>query len=226
MSGWAEFITAFIAFLAAHMIPMRPRLKSRLVTMLGRAGYILAFSLLSLGLLYWLLLAAGRAPYVEIWPQAIWQRWLVNIAMPLALLLSVLAVGRRNPFSFLGRADGFDPDRPGIIGLTRHPLMWALAIWAGAHLLANGDLAHVLLFGVMLAFALSGVIGAEIRARRSLPDFHMLARRTSLWPGAALISGRWRPRGAPSVMRLMIALLLWLLILQLHQPLIGVSPLP
>ena len=226
MSGWTEFILAFIAFLGAHVIPMRPALKSPLIAVLGRAGYIAGFSLLSLGLLYWLLMAAGRAPFIEIWPQAQWQRWLVNLAMPGAILLVVFAVGRPNPFSFGGRTQGFDPERPGIIGLTRHPLMWAFAFWAGAHLLANGDLAHVILFGFLLAFALSGIWGAEARARRALPDFDRLAAHTSLWPGMALLSGRWRPQGAPSIPRLLVAGLIWAGLLHLHAPLIGLSPLP
>lgn len=226
MTGWSEFILAFIAFLAAHVIPMRPALKSPLIAMLGKAGYIAAYSLLSLGLLYWLLMAAGRAPFVEIWPQAVWQRWLVNLSMPVAIALTVFALGVRNPFSFGGRTEGFDPERPGIIGLTRHPLMWAFAIWAGAHLLANGDLAHVLLFGPLLAFALSGVFAAERRARRALPDFDRLAAHSSLWPGAALLSGRWRPRRWPSVIRLLIAAAIWAALLHLHPAVIGVSPLP
>ena len=226
MSGWTEFILAFVAFLAAHLIPMRPALKSPLIAVLGRAGYIAAFSLLSLGLLFWLLMAAGRAPFVEVWPQAGWQRWLVNLAMPLAIALTVFAVGVPNPFSFGGKTAGFDPDRPGIIGLTRHPLMWAFAIWAFVHLLANGDLAHLVLFGPLLIFALSGVFAAEARARAALPDFDRLAARTSVWPGAALISGRWRPGGLPSIWRLAVTLLVWAALLHLHAPVIGLSPLP
>ena len=226
MSGWSELALAFALFLAAHIIPMRPRLKAALIRRFGRGGYIAGFSILSLGLLYWLLMAAGRAPYVEIWPQAAWQRWLANIAMPLAILLTVFAVGAKNPFAFGGYAEGFDPARPGIVGLTRHPLMWAFAIWAGVHLLANGDLAHVLLYAPLLAFALSGVFAAEARARASLPDFARLAAHSSLWPGAALITGRWRPHGVPSIPRLIVAVLVWAALLHFHAPLIGVSPLP
>ncbi|MEZ5723850.1 MAG: NnrU family protein [Paracoccaceae bacterium] len=226
MSGWSELVLAFALFLAAHIIPMRPALKAGLIRRFGRGGYIAGFSILSLGLLYWLLMAAGRAPYVEILPQAAWQRWLANIAMPLAILLTVFAVGAKNPFAFGGHAEGFDPARPGIVGLTRHPLMWAFAIWAGVHLLANGDLAHVLLYAPLLAFALSGVFAAEARARASLPDFARLAAHSSLWPGAALITGRWRPHGVPSIPRLIVAVLVWAALLHFHAPLIGVSPLP
>ena len=104
--------------------------------------------------------------------------------------------------------------------------MWAFAIWAFVHLLANGDLAHLVLFGPLLIFALSGVFAAEARARAALPDFDRLAARTSVWPGAALISGRWRPGGLPSIWRLAVTLLVWAALLHLHAPVIGLSPLP
>lgn len=69
MFDWSEFIAALVIFIVAHVVPMHPLLKVRCVAFLGRAGYIVMFSMLSLGLLYWLLIAAGRAPYVEIWSQ-------------------------------------------------------------------------------------------------------------------------------------------------------------
>ena len=228
MSGWTEFILAFVAFLAAHLIPMRPALKSPLIAVLGRAGYIAAFSLLSLGLLYWLLMAAGRAPFVEVWPQAGWQRWLVNLAMPLAIVLTVFAVGVANPFSFGGKTAGFDPDRPGIIGLTRHPLMWAFAIWAGAHLLANGDLAHVLVFAPFLALSLAGIAVVERRRAAAMGPalWARMTARTSALPFAALILGRWRPTAPPPLGRTAAALGIWAALWHLHAPVIGVWPAP
>ena len=225
MGGWGEMTLAFALFLAAHVIPAMPRLRAPLIAALGRAGYLAAFSLLSLGLLYWLLMAAGRAPYIGLWDHAIWQRWVVNLAMPAAILLAVFGTAAPNPFGVGGQERGFDPARPGIAGVTRHPLMWAFALWAGAHLLANGDLAHAILFGAMLAFALAGIVAAEARTRRS-PGFAQLAARTSLIPLAALVSGRWRPQGAPDPRRLFIAGAVWLGLLMLHPHLIGVSPLP
>lgn len=168
MSGWIEFTAALAAFLASHIVPIR--LKGGLVAVLGRRGYVAAFSLLSLGLLYWLILAAGRAPIVEIWPQQGWMRWLVNIAMPLAFGLG--ATG-------------------GMAGL-----MAGFALWAGAHLVANGDLAHVILFGLMLAYALAG-----------------LAR-----------VGRFRLRLTP--MRLAVGAVLWAGAWHLHPAVIGASPMP
>ncbi|MEO9895441.1 MAG: NnrU family protein [Paracoccaceae bacterium] len=43
-------------------------------------------------------------------------------------------------------------------GWTRHPMLLSVKIWAVAHLLVNGDLASVLLFGGMLLWAVISVI--------------------------------------------------------------------
>lgn len=134
---WSEFFLALAAFLGAHVIPARFR--GPLVARLGRRAYLAGYGVLSLGLLYWLIVAAGRAPWVEIWPQAGWMRWLVNLAMPVALALALTG---------------------GMAGL-----MAGFALWAGVHLLANGDLAHVLLFGPLLGYALFGLGRARFRWR-------------------------------------------------------------
>ncbi|WP_246020807.1 NnrU family protein [Paracoccus subflavus] len=133
MTGWGEYIAAWALFLGAHMIPALPGPRGWLVARLGRRGYLAAFSLLSIGLLYWLILAAGRAPVVPLWDQPGWSRWLVNIAMPTAILVAALSVGMSG-------------------------LIAAFALWAGGHLAANGDLAHALFFGGMVIFALSGLL--------------------------------------------------------------------
>lgn len=225
MSGWLPLIATFALFLAAHAIPMRPGVRGPLVATLGRGGYLALYSLLSAGLIYALILSVNAAPVIPIWGPALWQRWLVNLVMPVAVLLTTFGVGAPNPFGLGGRGAGFDPAHPGIAGVTRHPLMWAFALWSGAHLVANGDLAHVLFFGALLVFAVIGLAAGEARARRS-PGFARNAARTSLIPGAALLTGRWRPRGFPSPLRLGIAVAAWLLLLWLHPPVIGVSPLP
>ncbi|MFD1809223.1 NnrU family protein [Gemmobacter lanyuensis] len=66
----------------------------------------MAYGGLSLLLLVWVIGAAGRAPFVVIWDQTLWMRWLANLAMPVAATLIVLALGAPNPLSFGGRATG------------------------------------------------------------------------------------------------------------------------
>ncbi|PTW45245.1 NnrU family protein [Rhodovulum kholense] len=228
MGGWAEFAAAFALFLLSHAVPARPGVKARLTGALGQKGYLAAYVTVSLALLAWLIGAAGRAPFVALWPPAPWQLWLPNLVMPVVCLLVAGALGAPNPLSFGGAGDArFDPDRPGIVGLTRHPLPVALALWALAHAAANPDLAHLLLFGGFAGFALAGTVVIDRRNRRRMgPDWDRLAARTATLPLAALVSGRWRPSGPPPLGRLGLGLLLWAGLLAAHRPVIGVSPLP
>jgi len=225
---WIEFALAMGLFMVSHRLPAWIGVKERLVAVLGPRGYTAAFSVASLLVLWWVIAAAGRAPFVPLWDQAAWQRWAVNLAMPLAAALAAFGVAAPNPFAFEGRASGFDPARPGIAGVTRQPLLWALALWAGAHLLANGDLAHVLLFAPFLAMALIGMRVVETRRRGALgaAEWARLTAMTGLLPFAALVSGRWKPAAFPSVFRAGIALGGWALLWHLHAPVIGVWPGP
>lgn len=230
MAGWGEFLGAFAIFLLSHALPARPAVRGPLVATLGERAYLILYSLMSVAVLAWLIAAAGRAPFVQLWPYAAWQAWLVNLAMPLVCVLVAFAVGAPNPLSFGGRKAGSDPRRPGIAGVARHPLLLALSLWAGLHAAANGDLAHLLLFGGFAGFAALGMGMLDRRRRRQLGEvaWMQLAVRTSAWPLAALLDRRWRP-GAPraaDTLRLAAGLLLWLVLLALHPAVIGVSPLP
>lgn len=225
---WTEFALSLLLFLLSHRLPAALGLKARLVAWLGPRGYVAVFSLVSLALLAWLVAAAGRAPFVGLWDPQPWHRWAVNLAMPAAIALAVFGIAAPNPFAFEGRAAGYDPARPGIAGLTRQPLLWALALWAGAHLLPNGDLAHGLLFGTFLVLALAGMPLVEGRRRRAMgaAEWARLAARTGLVPLSAAATGRWRPRGLPSWPRLALALLTWAAVWHLHAPVIGLWPGP
>ena len=225
---WIELAFAMALFLGSHRIPAALGVKASLVDRLGARGYVIVFSVISVGLLGWVILAAGRAPFVPLWDQQIWQRWLVNIAMPLAIVLGTFGIAAPNPFAFEGRQTGFDPARPGIAGLTRQPLLWALALWSGAHLLANGDLAHVILFAPFLGLALAGMPVVERRRRAAMGPtvWQQQTAQTGLVPFEALIRRRWRPQSLPSPARLGLALGLWAGLWHLHGAVIGVWPAP
>ncbi|PPQ29670.1 NnrU family protein [Rhodopila globiformis] len=230
MGEWAEFAIAFGAFLLSHAIPARPAVRARLRAILGEGGFLAAYSLVSVILLGWLIAAAGRAPYVALWDFAPWQMWVPNLLMPLACILVAFGAAAPNPLSFGGRAvERFDARHPGIAGVSRHPLLLGLLLWAAGHIVPNGDLAHVILFGTFAAFSLAGMRMIDRRRQRTIgrSAWDALAARTSLWPGEALFDGRWRPslRRLDPV-RLGIAGVLWAALLSLHAPVIGVSPLP
>ncbi|WP_372800355.1 NnrU family protein [Paracoccus seriniphilus] len=170
--AWFTYLLAWLCFLGAHILPMRPAMRGWLIARLGRRGYIAGFSLLSLLLLFWLIRAAGAVDHLPLWDFGDAGRWLVNLAMPLAILLAAVAAG--------------------LSGLVA-----AFAIWASAHLIANGDVAHVLLFGGMLVFALGGL------ARAGLP------RNLQVTP-----------------LRLFLAIGTWAGLILLHPLVTGFSPLP
>jgi uncharacterized membrane protein len=225
--AWVEFLVALGLFFLSHRIPALMGIKAPLTAALGPRGYTAMFSLASTALLFWVIFAAGRVPYVALWGHAQWHRWAVNITMPLALALIVFGTAAPNPFAFEGRSTGFDPARPGIAGLTRQPLLWGLALWS-AHLLANGDLAHGLLFGSFALFSLVGMVLVERRRARNMgqADWSPLTAHTSLVPFAALLSGRWHPHVLPSVRRACLWLVAWAGLWLLHAPVIGVTPAP
>jgi uncharacterized membrane protein len=221
---------ALTLFFASHIIPARPTVRAALQAHLGERAYLMAYSAVSVVLIGWLVVAAGRAPSVVLWHVSPWQLWLPNLVMPFVCLLLAFGVGAANPLSILGDAGKpFDPHRPGMARIIRHPVLWAVTLWAIAHAIPNGDLAHVLLFGLFAAFGCAGMVLVDARKRRVLgaAEWQRLARRTSLLPFAAFVRERRRPGlGEIDVVRLAVAIALYLAFLLAHAPVIGVSPFP
>jgi uncharacterized membrane protein len=217
---WVGFAGVFAAFFATHSVPLRPAIRGRLVGAMGRPAFGLAYSALSLGMLALLIHAAGRAPYVMLWPTLPWHFHAVQTGMLLVCLILALSVGRPNPFSFGGaRNDRFDPARPGIVRHLRHPVLAVLALWAGLHLLPNGDLAHLLLFGTLGAFAVAGRALIDRRKRREMgaEAWEALWRETR---DAPLVQA---PRaGAGLAVRLLVAVAAYGALVALHPVVIGV----
>ncbi|MGO9984454.1 MAG: NnrU family protein [Rhodomicrobium sp.] len=229
-AGWAEFLCALGVFLASHIVPARPAIRRTLRAWLGGGAYTIVYSLVSLGLFAWLIVAAGRAPHLQLWDFAPWQLWAPNLVMPLACLLVAFGIAAKSPFSLGAREDtGFDPHRPGIAGITRHPLLWAVTLWAAAHTVPNGDLAHVILFGLFALFGLAGMAALDARKRREWgPElWEKRTAHTSVIPFAAAFTGRFSAAGLRAdPVRLLAALAIYLALLFLHPIVIGVSPLP
>ena len=221
--AWGEFALALGAFFLTHALPVRPPVRPWAVARLGQRGFTLAYSGLSLAALAWLILAAGRAPYVPLWTWAPWQNHAVLAVMLPVCLIVALTVGRPNPFSFGGaRNDRFDPTRPGIVGWMRHPLLVALALWAAAHTLANGTLAHVVLFGTFALFSLVGGRVIDRRKRKQMGNDWERVRK-------AMADGQ-RPALSDMVSdapwRIAAGLALYAALIALHPLIFGVSPLP
>ncbi|NVO29340.1 NnrU family protein [Donghicola sp. C2-DW-16] len=222
MTGWTEYTLALTLFAASHFVPRLWGLRDRLIGAAGRRVYFSIYGLISLALLVWVIAAAGRAPYVELWPQWPWTRWVPNLAMPVALVLATCGIGMAQPYTLGGRKS-FDPAQPGFAAISRHPLFLALALWAGAHLVPNGDLAHVILFGSFTAMALAAIPAFDAKARRASD----LLSHTALFSLRPLANPHWRRANLRRLLiRTAIGLILWMGTLHLHALVIGVSPFP
>jgi uncharacterized membrane protein len=222
----AEFLLALFLFLASHSIPARPTVRRRIAAAIGERTYLTLYSLLSLALLVWLISAASRAPLVPLWDLEPWH-YHVPIALMLpALILFVGGMVSPNPLSISFGRGAFDPERPGIVGVTRHPVLWGFALWSGAHVVPNGDLVSVIMFGGFCLFSLAGMKMIDRRKRRSLgAAWEKLAGRTSLLPFGAAISGRTGL--APTHLLLgwtAIGIAAYAALLFLHPLLFGVDP--
>lgn len=229
MTGWTEYTLALALFVGSHFLPRIGGMRDRLIHRFGRRAYFSVYGLLSLTLLVWVIAAAGRAPYVELWPQLPWMRWVPNLAMPVAAMLITCGAGLPNPATLGGRRSApYDPAAPGFAAVSRHPLFLALALWSGSHLLVNGDVAHVILFGSFACMALAVIPAFDAKARRTLgheaPAFFA---STALLSPRPLFRPAWlRANGARLALRAALGLGLWIGALHLHGLVIGVSPFP
>jgi len=138
-----------VLFLGIHLVPMMPALRAGLARRWGEKTYRGVFSLVSL--VGFVLLAWGksRAPYVHV--------------------LTPPAFGRSATFVLLsGTALCFAalylPTN--LKRLTAHPMLWGTTFWALGHLLSNGDLASLMLFGTFFVWALADMVSANRRGAR------------------------------------------------------------
>ncbi len=198
-----SFLTALSAFLLFHLLPAAPAIRGRLVAKMGRSGYLTTYSILSLVLLAWVVVAARQADDVILWDTGRWHYLTPFVVMPFALFLIIAGLIQPNPLSLSLRSGA---DIPAIAAVTRHPVLWGLLLWALAHLPPNGRLIPVLLFGAMAALAAMGFHRLDTKARRRMgPEgWSEAAGRTSILPFAAMLAGRAVP-GAGRVLAVQAA---------------------
>ena len=72
-----------------------------------------------------------------------------------------------------------------IRAVLRHPMLLGLLLWATAHLLSNGDLRSVVLFGSFAGYAVIDLVSAVARDQRLSTD---KAPRLAM-DGAAIVAG-------------------------------------
>jgi uncharacterized membrane protein len=186
-------VAGLLIFLGVHSTRLvadswRTRTVARMGEGAFKGGYALA-SLLGFALLIWGYGEARQAPVVL---------WSPPAGMRHAAALLTL-------ISFVMLAAAYVP-RNAIKARLKHPMVLGTKVWAFAHLIANGTLADVLLFGGFLAWAVVAFIGLRKRDR---------AQGIAYAPGAM----------GPTVVTVVVGVVAWLVFaLWLHGLLIGVRP--
>lgn len=225
MNPMTRLLVATAAFLAAHYLSSTP-LRAWLVRLIGANGYLVLYSSAAVATLVAMAWTYVRAPFIVLWHVPA-LRYVPLVAMPVALFLAAAGIMTRNPTA-VGQERWLRGDEParGILRVTRHPVMWGIALWAVAHILARGDVASVVFFGAFLLLALTGTLLLDRRKLAAAGDhWPRFAAVTSNVPFAAIAAGRNRfdlreiGWGTPVIALAAYGLLLWL-----HPALFGARP--
>lgn len=176
---------ASIAFVGTHFALSHP-LRAPIVSALGERAFQALYSLVALATFVWMALefrAAGPGG-TPLWNGMGDLTWAATSA--LMLLASVLLVGSfiRNPALPDPRARSHAAmEVHGVFHVTRHPMMWAFALWAAAHILVSPTPRSLILAGTIGFLALGGAHMQDRKKAAAMGEaWTGWAARTSYWP--------------------------------------------
>ena len=150
MLGLLVMMLGLVLFLGAHTLTTQRELRARLIGSMGEGGYKAGYavvSLVGLALIVWGFAHYRAAGMLPVWspPTALKH---LNTALMLPAVILVVAAYIR------GR----------IYTAVKHPMLSGVKLWAFGHLLANGDLGGIILFGSFLGWAVFDRISLKRRA--------------------------------------------------------------
>lgn len=203
--GWLIAATAFLV--ASHVLPSAPGLRPWLIDHVGRRGFLVAYSvvsLLALALVIWAYRAAGPGPWL--YPPLPGSRLLAVVGMVIAVFLVTGRLTTR-----------VDPEEPkGIYRLSAVPGSLGVLLWALLHLLNRGEARLVVIFGGLALIAVWSLVKNLLVAA---PAY----RRVGVLNAGAM--GRMEVWRAIGWRRIVLAAIGYLALLYLHPVAIGPDPL-
>jgi uncharacterized membrane protein len=145
-------LLGLVIFLGVHSVRIvADDWRTRTVARIGPLpwkGLYCVLSMLGLGLIVWGFGLARQQP-IQLWSPPVALRHLASLLTLGAFILLVAAYVPGNQ----------------IKARLHHPMVLGVKTWALAHLLANGNLAHVILFGSFLAWGVLDFMAARRRDR-------------------------------------------------------------
>jgi len=153
--GLLVMILGLILFLGVHTLTTRRALRARFIASMGEGGYKIGYALASiagLALIVWGFAHYRATGWIDVWsPPKTFKHITVALMLP-AVILVVASYIRGRIYTTL-----------------KHPMLTGIKLWAAAHLLANGDLGSIILFGAFLAWAVYDRISLKHRPDAGAP---------------------------------------------------------
>jgi uncharacterized membrane protein len=147
--GLLVMILGLVLFLGVHMVPSRAELRARMIGAVGEGGYRIGYALVSLAGLALIIWGFAHYRAAGLWPVWTPPRAFKHITIALMLPAVILVVA-----SFI---------RGRIYTTLKHPMLAGIKLWAATHLIANGDLGAIILFGSFLGWAVFDRISLKHR---------------------------------------------------------------
>ncbi len=145
-------LSGLVLFFGIHAIPMFPEFKASLQSRIGAMRFKGIYSLIALSGFALILLGMSRAEFRPVFAPPAWAPLIVYLAMPVSFCLLVAAYVPNN-----------------FRRVIRNPMLSGVFVWALAHLIANGDLASILLFGLFGSYAVIDTISVKRRPPAAIP---------------------------------------------------------
>lgn len=185
-----DLIAACAYFLLIHFGVSGTRLRDALTGKLGERAYRGLFALASLIGIAWVIFAYRRAPLIATWGLVLGFRQAAYVLVFIAFLFVVIGILTPTPTQ-VGMESRLDPEvARGMVRITRHPFLWGVGLWAATHLVLNGDVASLILFGTFLVLAIGGTASIDAKRRRKFPErWPKFVQATSNVPFAAIAGG-------------------------------------
>jgi uncharacterized membrane protein len=153
--GLAVMILGLVLFFGVHTLTTKREQRARLIAQWGEGAYKIAYALVALAglvLIVWGFAHYRAAGQIDLWYPPKWLKH-VTVALMLPAVILVVAAYIR------GR----------IYTAIKHPMLSGIKLWAAAHLLANGDLGGIILFGSFLGWAVFDRISLKRRTDAGAP---------------------------------------------------------
>jgi uncharacterized membrane protein len=181
--GW--LIAGLVLFFGVHVFSTLRGARAHVVEAMGEKPYKGAYALASLLGFVLIVVGMGKAPTTELWTPPEWGRYAAIWFMPVALISLTAFIIPGN-----------------LRRVTAHPMLWGVTLWALLHLLANGDLVGLLLFGSFGLYSVHAMSSQNARGVKAA---------TRKWP---IVN---------DIATVAVGLVLYWLLLRFHGKLFGVA---